>query len=88
MPAANARHAVGSMRPRPSIGWSVLRIRWQGVPEEPGIVPLAVAAIFDRISGTQDREFLARVSYMEVGPPLPPPQLICTSLTRALSRPD
>ena len=34
-------------------------------------MPLAVAAIFDRIGGTQDREFLARVSYMEVPPPPP-----------------
>lgn len=29
-------------------------------------MPLAVAAIFDGISRTQDREFLSRVSYMEV----------------------
>lgn len=37
-----------------------------GCPEEPGITPLAVAAIFDRIESMQDREFLLRVSYMEV----------------------
>ena len=37
-----------------------------GAPHEPGIVPLAVAAIFDHIEATQDREFLLRVSYMEV----------------------
>ena len=37
-----------------------------GAPHEPGIVPLAVRAIFDHIEATQDREFLLRVSYMEV----------------------
>ena len=37
-----------------------------GTPHEPGIVPLAVRAIFDHIEATQDREFLLRVSYMEV----------------------
>ena len=37
-----------------------------GTAREPGIVPLAVRAIFDHIEATQDREFLLRVSYMEV----------------------
>ena len=37
-----------------------------GTSHEPGIVPLAVRAIFDHIEATQDREFLLRVSYMEV----------------------
>lgn len=37
-----------------------------GCPEEPGVVPLAVAAIFDRTASMKDREFLLRVSYMEV----------------------
>ena len=37
-----------------------------GAAHEPGIVPLAVRAIFDHIEATQDREFLLRVSYMEV----------------------
>ena len=52
-------------------------------------MPLAVAAIFDRISGTQDREFLARVSYMEVRPLLPLPRLLtCIPLPSAAPRPD
>ena len=38
----------------------------RGTPTEPGIIPLAVGEIFDRISSMQDREFLLRVSYMEV----------------------
>ena len=54
-------------------------------------MPLAVAAIFDRISATQDREFLARVSYicMEVRPLLPLPRLLtCIPLPSAAPRPD
>jgi len=39
----------------------------RGTDEEPGIIPLAVSEIFDHISRTQEREFLLRVSYMEVG---------------------
>ncbi len=39
----------------------------RGTPTEPGIIPLAVSEIFEHISNTQDREFLLRVSYMEVG---------------------
>jgi centromeric protein E len=38
----------------------------RGTPSEPGIIPLAVNEIFDHIATTQDREFLLRVSYMEV----------------------
>lgn len=38
----------------------------RGTPEEPGIIPLAVAEIFRQINSMQDREFLLRVSYMEV----------------------
>ena len=38
----------------------------RGTPDEPGIIPLAVAEIFDKINSMQDREFLLRVSYMEV----------------------
>ena len=38
----------------------------RGTPEEPGITLLAVRDVFGRISSTQDREFLLRVSYMEV----------------------
>jgi centromeric protein E len=38
----------------------------RGTPSEPGIIPLAVNEIFDHIANTQDREFLLRVSYMEV----------------------
>ena len=32
----------------------------------PGIIPMAVQAVFDHIEHTQDREFLLRVSYVEV----------------------
>lgn len=38
----------------------------RGNTEEPGIIPLAVAEIFRQIDSMQDREFLLRVSYMEV----------------------
>lgn len=38
----------------------------RGTQQEPGIVPLAVSEAFSLIEGTQDREFLLRVSYMEV----------------------
>ena len=38
----------------------------RGTDEEPGIIPLAVGEIFDHIGKTQEREFLLRVSYMEV----------------------
>ena len=37
----------------------------RGTDGEPGIIPLAVREIFDRITSMQDREFLLRVSYME-----------------------
>jgi centromeric protein E len=38
----------------------------RGTDTEPGIIPLAVREIFDLISANKDREFLLRVSYMEV----------------------
>jgi hypothetical protein len=38
----------------------------KGTAEEPGIIPLAVQEVFQLISACQDREFLLRVSYMEV----------------------
>ncbi|KFM22412.1 Centromere-associated protein E [Auxenochlorella protothecoides] len=38
----------------------------RGGGEHPGIVPLAVQEVFDLIAATQDREFLLRVSYMEI----------------------
>lgn len=38
----------------------------RGTASDPGIVPLAVQDIFNHISSTQDREYLVRVSYMEV----------------------
>lgn len=38
----------------------------RGTANEPGIISLAVAEVFDRIEQRQDREFLLRVSYMEV----------------------
>jgi hypothetical protein len=37
----------------------------RGTAADPGIVPLAVQDIFDRIAATQEREYLLRVSYME-----------------------
>jgi centromeric protein E len=38
----------------------------RGIPAEPGIIPLAVAEIFELIAEARDREFLLRVSYMEI----------------------
>lgn len=38
----------------------------RGTASDPGIVPLAVEDIFNHIASTQDREYLVRVSYMEV----------------------
>eukprot|EP00891_Asterochloris_glomerata_P009575 jgi/Astpho2/9575/e_gw1.00146.42.1_t len=38
----------------------------RGTEQEPGIIPLAVREIFDHIGSMQDREFLLRVSYMEI----------------------
>lgn len=38
----------------------------RGTDTEPGIIPLAVREIFNIIASTKDREFLLRVSYMEV----------------------
>jgi centromeric protein E len=38
----------------------------KGVPEEPGIIPLALFDVFDHIAQTADREFLLRVSYLEI----------------------
>ncbi len=61
----------------------------RGTDTEPGIIPLAVREIFDLISANKDREFLLRVSYMEVRNYLfqifnllqPPPSLtICQTL--------
>lgn len=40
----------------------------RGSSTEPGIISLAVNEIFQHITQTQDREFLLRVSYMEVIP--------------------
>ena len=40
----------------------------RGTEDEPGIIPLAVREIFEHINKTQEREFLLRVSYMEVEP--------------------
>ncbi|XP_017754603.1 PREDICTED: kinesin-related protein 4-like [Eufriesea mexicana] len=37
-----------------------------GIEEEPGIVPLAVQHMFDAIANTTGREFLLRVSYLEI----------------------
>ena len=51
-----------------------------GTAVEPGILPLAVRAIFDHIEATQDREFLLRVSYMEV-------RRSCTSLQTSAMMP-
>lgn len=38
----------------------------RGTPDEPGIIPMAVQEVFNLIEHSQDREFLLRVSYMEV----------------------
>lgn len=38
----------------------------RGTMEEPGIIPMAVQEVFSLIESLQDREFLLRVSYMEV----------------------
>ena len=38
----------------------------RGTASNPGIVPLAVQDIFDQTCSNQDREYLFRVSYMEV----------------------
>jgi centromeric protein E len=37
-----------------------------GAPRSPGIVPMAIRDIFLYISQTPDREFLLRVSYLEI----------------------
>lgn len=39
----------------------------KGTAADPGIIPLAVREVFALINACQDREFLLRVSYMEVG---------------------
>lgn len=38
----------------------------QGTREEPGVIPLAVEDVFRGIDNSPSREFLCRVSYMEV----------------------
>ncbi|KAJ1289705.1 hypothetical protein BS78_02G185200 [Paspalum vaginatum] len=38
----------------------------RGSPSEPGIIPLAVHDLFQRIEEHMDREFLVRMSYMEI----------------------
>lgn len=38
----------------------------RGTPSEPGIINLAVHEVFSIIEANQEREFLLRVSYMEV----------------------
>ncbi|XP_029166361.1 kinesin-related protein 4-like isoform X2 [Nylanderia fulva] len=37
-----------------------------GTSEEPGVIPLAVEHMFDAIANTSGREFLLRVSYLEI----------------------
>ncbi|XP_012251601.2 kinesin-related protein 4 isoform X1 [Athalia rosae] len=37
-----------------------------GTQDDPGIIPLAVENMFDSIANTTDREFLLRVSYLEI----------------------
>ena len=37
-----------------------------GTPDEPGIIPMAVDYMFDSIAETSGREFLLRVSYLEI----------------------
>eukprot|EP00878_Enallax_costatus_P020112 GHUV01021244.1.p1 GENE.GHUV01021244.1~~GHUV01021244.1.p1 ORF type:complete len:553 (+),score=211.39 GHUV01021244.1:1407-3065(+) len=38
----------------------------RGTPDQPGIIPMAVQEVFTIIEALQDREFLLRVSYMEL----------------------
>lgn len=38
----------------------------RGTAEQPGIIPMAVQEVFSIIESMRDREFLLRVSYMEV----------------------
>jgi centromeric protein E len=38
----------------------------RGTCQEPGLIPLGIKELFQLIEGTPDREFLLRVSYMEV----------------------
>ncbi|GAQ89631.1 kinesin-related protein [Klebsormidium nitens] len=38
----------------------------RGTPTEPGIIPLAIHHVFQMIEQTVDREFLLRVSYLEI----------------------
>lgn len=40
----------------------------RGTENDPGIIPRAVTEIFDLINENKDREFLVRMSYMEVRP--------------------
>ncbi|RKP39116.1 P-loop containing nucleoside triphosphate hydrolase protein, partial [Dimargaris cristalligena] len=37
-----------------------------GIPEEPGIIDLSIRRIFERIEQTPDREYLLRVSFLEI----------------------
>jgi centromeric protein E len=37
-----------------------------GTKEEPGVIPLSIKDIFEIIEKTTDREFLLRVSYLEI----------------------
>lgn len=57
----------------------------RGYGQEPGIITLAVQEIFDRISKSQDREFLLRVSYMEVS--RLPSLVCCCRVHRRQTRP-
>jgi centromeric protein E len=38
----------------------------QGCEGEPGIIPLAVKDVFEAIEASEGREFLVRVSYLEI----------------------
>ena len=38
----------------------------QGCPQSPGIIPQAVSQIFQKIKNTPGREFLLRISYLEI----------------------
>jgi centromeric protein E len=38
----------------------------QGNPDQPGLIPMAVDEIFDLISNDADRQYLLRVSYIEL----------------------
>jgi hypothetical protein len=57
------------------------------VQSNPGLIPLAIEQVFSIIESTPDREFLLRVSYIEVRTVLVMPQwLLLPSTQKKISR--